>query len=234
MDRRKFNALSSSMLAGLMLAAHGRANALSLADLSNTDATKGLKTALEKGAISAIGLLGATDGFLGNDKVRIPLPHFLDEAAKLMRTFGQGGRIEELTTAMNRGAEAAVPMAKDLLVKAIQTMSVQDAKGLLSGGETAITQFFAQKTREPLAVKFQPVVTRATAKVQLADKYNQVAGKALELGLIQPQESNINQYVTGKALDGLYFMIGEEEKNIRKNPVGYGSSILSKVFGASL
>jgi hypothetical protein len=234
MDRRKFNALSTSALAGLLLVEHSRAHALTLADLSNTDAIKGLKTALEKGAVSAINLLGATDGFLGNDKVRIPLPNFLDEAAKLMRTFGQSARIDELITAMNRGAEAAVPMAKDLMVKAIQTMTVQDAKGLLSGGDTSITQFFAQKTRDPLAVKFLPAVSRATAKVQLADKYNQVAGKALEFGLIQPQEANINQYVTAKALDGLYLMIGEEEKNIRKNPMGYGSNILSKVFGVNL
>jgi hypothetical protein len=209
-----------------------RAHALTLADLSNADASKGLKTALEKGALSAIGLLGVTDGFMGNDKVRIPLPGSLNDAVKLLRTFGQGGRVDELIMAMNRGAEAAVPLAKDLLVNAVQTMSVTDAKGILSGGDTAVTSFFAAKTRPALAVKFLPVVNHATEKVGLADKYNDVAGKAAELGLMKKEDANIQQYVTGKTLDGLFFMISEEEKKIRANPVGYGSAILTKVFGA--
>jgi hypothetical protein len=102
----------------------------------------------------------------------------------------------------------------------------------LTGGNTAVTDFFASKTRPALAAKFLPVVTQATAKVGLADKYNQVAGKASEFGLVKKEDANIQQYVTGKTLDGLFFMISEEEKKIRQNPVGYGSSILSKVFGA--
>lgn len=232
MDRRQFNSVSMSALAVLGMTALHQAHALTLADLSNADASKGLKTALEKGALSAIGLLGVQDGFLGNEKVRIPLPGYLNDAANLLRTFGQAGRVDELITAMNRGAEAAVPMAKDLLLKAVQTMTVTDAKGILAGGETAVTSFFATKTRPDLAVKFLPVVTRATAKVGLADKYNQVAGKASELGLLKKEDANIQQYVTGKTLDGLYFMISEEEKKIRQNPVGYGSAIVSKVFGA--
>ncbi|MFZ3218453.1 MAG: DUF4197 domain-containing protein [Rhodoferax sp.] len=232
MDRRQFNSISMSALAVLGMTALQQAHALTLADISNADASKGLKTALEKGALSAIGLLGVQDGFLGNEKVRIPLPGYLNDAANLLRTFGQAGRVDELITAMNRGAEAAVPMAKDLLLKAVQTMTVTDAKGILSGGETAVTNFFASKTRPDLAVQFLPVVTRATAKVGLADKYNQVAGKASELGLLKKEDANIQQYVTGKTLDGLYFMISEEEKKIRQNPVGYGSAIVSKVFGA--
>lgn len=209
-----------------------QAHALTLADLTNGDATKGLKTALEKGAVAAVNLLGTTDGFLGNEKVRIPLPGYLEDAAKLLRTFGQGARVDELVTSMNRGAEAAVPMAKDLLVKAVQTMTVTDAKGILAGGDTAVTDFFATKTRPALATKFLPVVTKATERVGLADKYNQVAGKASELGLVKKEDANIQQYVTGKALDGLFLMISEEEKKIRQNPVAYGSSILTKVFGA--
>jgi hypothetical protein len=191
-----------------------------------------LKIALEKGALAAIGSLGTVDGFLGNEKVRIPLPSYLEDAAKLMRTFGQGAKVDELVTSMNRGAEAAVPMARDLLVKTVQTMSVNDAKGILSGGDTAVTQYFADKTRAPLGVKFLPIVSQATAKVGLADKYNQLAGRAADMGLIQRDAANIEQYVTGKALDGLFFMISEEERNIRQNPVAYGSSILTKVFGA--
>jgi hypothetical protein len=123
-------------------------------------------------------------------------------------------------------------MARDLLVKTVQTMSVNDAKGILTGGDTAVTQYFAEKTRAPLGVKFLPIVSRETAKVGLADKYNQLAGRAADMGLIQRDAANIEQYVTGKALDGLFFMISEEERKIRQNPVAYGSSILTKVFGA--
>jgi hypothetical protein len=232
MKRRHFNSVAVSAFTLLSVAAMEHAHALTLADLSNADASKGLKTALEKGALSAIGLLGVTDGFMGNDKVRIPLPGSLNDAVKLLRTFGQGGRVDELIMAMNRGAEAAVPLAKDLLVNAVQTMSVTDAKGILSGGDTAVTTFFETKTRPALAVKFLPVVSKATEKVGLAGKYNDVAGKAAELGLMKKEDANIQQYVTGKTLDGLFFMISEEEKKIRANPVGYGSAILTKVFGA--
>jgi hypothetical protein len=232
MKRRQFNLLPLFTLAGMAALAIEQAHALTLADLTSADASKGLKVALEKGALSAVNLLGAKDGFLGNDQVRIPLPGYLNDAAQLLRTFGQGAKVDELVTSMNRAAEAAVPMSKDILLKAVQTMSVTDAKGILSGGNTAVTEFFASKTRPALAVKFLPVVNQATAKVGLADKYNEVAGKASELGLLKKEDANIQQYVTGKTLDGLFFMISEEEKKIRQNPVGYGSTILSKVFGA--
>ena len=230
MDRRKFNSIP--LLAAVMLLAHQRAQALSLDDLSNKEASQGLKIALEKGALAAVSLLGQTDGFLGNDKVRIPLPGYLEDASKLLRTFGQGARIDELVTAMNRAAEAAVPMAKDLLVGAVKSMNVTDAKKILAGGDTSITSFFAEKTRAPLNIKFLPVVTQATAKVGLAEKYNQVAGKVADMGLVKKEDANIQQYVTGKSLDGLYLMIGEEEKKIRQNPVAAGSAVLEKVFGA--
>ena len=232
MDRRLFVARTASLLTLLTVSTWNQAYALTLADLSNTDATKGLKEALEKGALSAIGILGAENGFLGNERVRINLPGALNDAANLLRRFGQGGRVNELITAMNRGAEAAVPQAKSLLSNAVKTMSVNDAKGILSGGDTAVTDFFATKTRSALAVTFLPVVTRATEKVGLVDKYNEVAGKAAEVGLLRKEDANIQQYVTSKTLDGLFFMISEEEKKIRQNPVGYGGAILTKVFGA--
>ncbi len=232
MDRRHFGTLAGNGLAALVALAHMQARALTLADISNADASAGLKTALEKGALAAINLLGRPDGFLGNAKVRIPLPGFLDDAAKLLKTLGQQKRIDELLTSMNRAAEAAVPLAKDLLVDAVKSMNVSDAKKILSGGDTSVTGFFAEKTREPLAVKFLPVVTKATEKVGLAAKYNQVASKALGMGLVKKEDANIQQYVTGKSLDGLYYMIGEEEKKIRQDPVGTGSVLLKKVFGA--
>ncbi len=230
MDRRKFNSVSGSALAALILLAHVRANALSLADITDGEASQGLKAALEKGAIAAISLLGRKDGFLGNDKVKIPLPGFLDDAAKLLKTFGQGKRVDELLLSMNRAAESAVPMAKDLLVDAVKSMSVTDAKKILTGGDTSVTDFFAVKTRDPLGVKFLPVVTTATQKVDLASKYNRVASKASGMGLVSKEDANIETYVTGKTLDGLYFVIGEEEKKIRRDPVGTGSDILKKVF----
>jgi Protein of unknown function (DUF4197) len=199
---------------------------------SETDAAAGVRTALERGATSAVALLGRSDGFLANPKVRIELPGFLADAAKLLKATGQGKRVDELVTAMNRAAEAAVPQARALLVGAVKSMSVDDAVKIVKGGETSVTQFFSAKTRTPLGIQFQPIVARATEKVALARKYDAVAGKAAGFGLMKPEEANLNGYVTGKALDGLYFMIGEEGKKIRKDPVGTGSAILKKVFGA--
>ena len=231
MLKRQFSAFT--LISAVSLMAHFRdAQAISWADVTGNDASSGLQLVLEKGAAAAVGMLGAQDGFMGNDKVRIPLPGFLDDAAKLLKTLGQGKRVDELVTSMNRAAEAAVPLAKDLLVAAVKSMNVSDAKKILSGGETSVTGFFAEKTREPLAVKFLPVVTQATEKVGLAEKYNRVASKAAGLGLLKKEDANLQGYVTGKTLDGLYFMIGEEEKKIRQDPVGSGSAILKKVFGA--
>lgn len=231
MKRRQFTqSVSAAVL--LVLAARQQAWALSLADLSSKDATAGLKTALEKGALAAVGLLGQPGGFLDNPKVRIPLPGYLEDAAGLLRKLGQGQRVDELVTSLNRAAEAAVPMGKDLLVGAVKSMSVDDAKKILGGGDNSVTQFFEEKTRSPLGEKFLPVVTKATEKVGLIDKYNRVAGKAAGLGLVKKEDANVQQYVTGKSLDGLYTIIGEEERKIRQDPVGTGSAILKKVFGA--
>ncbi len=232
MDRRQFNTATVGSLSALLLSTYQHAYALSLSDLTQGEASQGLKLALEKGATIAVNLLGKPDGFMGNDKVRIPLPGYLEDAAKLMRTFGQSKPIDELVTAMNRAAEAAVPLAKDLLVKAVKNMNVTDAKNILSGGGDSVTKFFADKTREPLGITFLPIVTQATEKVGLAAKYNAIAGKAAGLGLVRKEDANIQQYVTGKSLDGLYLIIGEEEKKIRQNPMEAGSSLLSKVFGA--
>ncbi len=231
MQRRQFNQ-SLSAITLLVLAARQQAWALSLSDLTDKDASAGLKTALEKGALAAIGLLGKPGGFLDNPKVRIPLPGYLEDAADLLRKFGQSKRVDELVTSMNRAAESAVPMGKDLLVGAVKNMSVTDAKKILTGGDNSVTQFFADKTRAPLGEKFLPVVVKATEKVGLAEKYNKVASKAAGLGLVKKEDANIQQYVTGKSLDGLYTIIGEEERKIRQDPIGTGSAILKKVFGA--
>ncbi len=201
------------------------------AALSEIDAASGVRAALERGAAAAVALLGKTDGFLGNPQVRIPLPGMLQDAAAMLKATGQKKRIEELETAMNRAAEAAVPEAKALLASAVKSMSVNDAVQVVQGGDNSVTQFFANKTRTPLTEKFLPIVTRQTEKVALAAKYNAVAGKAMGLGLVKAEDANLQHYVTAKALDGLFFMIGEEERKIRQNPVGTGSAILKKVFG---
>ena len=226
MQRRKF---TSVLLSATAWGAWTPSWAISLTE---TDAASGIRVALERGATSAVNLLGKTDGFLGNPKVRIPLPGFLNDAAGFLRATGQQKRVDALETALNRAAEAAVPEAKALLVNAVKSMSVEDAKQVLTGGDNSVTQFFVGKTREPLGVKFLPIVTRATQKVALVDKYNAVAGKAASFGLLKPQDASIQSYVTEKALDGLYLMIGEEEKKIRADPIGTGSAILKKVFGS--
>lgn len=200
-------------------------------NLTEGDANAGIRTALERGANAAVALLGRPDGFLGNPLVKIELPGYLKDAAKLLKATGQGAKLDELVTAMNRAAEAAVPAAKPLLVKAVRDMSVEDGLKILKGGDDSVTTFFADKTREPLGQQFLPIVTRATERVALADKYNAVARKASGFGLVRGDEANIQQYVTGKALDGLFRIIGEEEKKIRRDPVGTGSAILKKVFG---
>ncbi len=199
--------------------------------VSETDAATGVRVALERGATAAVALLGRTDGFLGNPKVRIPLPGFLNNAARLLRATGQQKRADELVAAMNRAAELAVAEARPLLVNAVKSMSVEDALQVVRGGDDSVTQFFVGKTREPLGEKFLPIVTKATEKVSLAAKYNALADRASRLGLVKPQDANIQQYVTGKALDGLYLMIAEEERKIRANPVATGSAILKRVFG---
>lgn len=201
------------------------------AALGQSDAAAGIRAALERGAIAAVQLLGRNDGFLGNDKVRIPLPGYLQDVVKLMRAAGQGRKVDELVTAMNRAAELAVPEARALLVSAAKSVTVNDAVAIVRGGPTSVTDYFAGRTREPLSVKFLPIVTRATERVKLADRYNALAGKGAGLGLVKKDDANLQAYVTRKALDGLYLIIGEEEKKIRADPVRTGSKILAAVFG---
>jgi hypothetical protein len=190
-----------------------------------------VRTALERGAVVAVNLLGRTDGFFGNPQVRIPLPPAFDQVARVLRMVGQQRKLDELVLAMNRAAEAAVPEARNLLVQAVRSISIEDALQLVRGGDNAATEFFVRKTREPLGDRFLPIVTRATERVSVARKYNELAGKAASMGLMDEKQSRIEPYVTDKALDGLYFMIGEEERKIRRDPVGTGSAILQKVFG---
>ena len=201
------------------------------AALSEGDAAAGVRAALERGALAAVALLGKADGFMGNPLVRIPLPGYLKDVAKLLKATGQGKKVDELVLAMNRAAEAAVPVAKPLFVKAVKAISVDDALKVVRGGPTSVTDFFATKTRGPLSGEFLPIVTRATEKVSLAERYNAVAGKAAASGLVKGDDTNVQKYVTARALDGLFRMIGEEEKKIRADPVKTGSAILKQEIG---
>ena len=206
------------------------AASLDLSALSNTDAAAGLKEALNKGSVAAVAKLGVENGFLNNPKVKIALPDGLKQARQAMRFLGREQQFVALETAINRAAEAAVPQAKTLLVAAVKDMSVSDAKQILRGGNDSVTQFFKGKTQAPLALKFLPLVKTATDKVGLAQQYNGLAAQAAAFGVVKSEDARIENYVTRKALDGLYLMIAEEEKAIRQNPLSYGSAILKKVF----
>jgi hypothetical protein len=206
--------------------------ALSVADLSNKDATSGVKAALEKGADVAVSKLGQQNGFLNNEKVKIQLPSVLDKAMPLLKMTGQGKKLDDLQVSMNHAAESAVSMAKPLLIDAVRNMSVTDAKNILTGGDTSVTDFFRAKTAAPLGKQFLPIVKGITDKNGLSSKYNGLMDKVGGSIHVPEDQKTVEGYVTQRALDGLYLMIGEEEKAIRKDPVGTGSTILSKVFGA--
>ena len=216
----------------IILAVFASAAAAQLDRLTNQDAVSGLRAALEKGTGVAVDLLGKTDGFLGNGAVKIPLPDSLKKYENLMRRVGMGKYADELILTMNRAAEAAVPEATKLFVDSIRKMSVQDAKGILTGGQTSGTDYFRRTTTDPLRERFLPIVKKATARVKLAEKYNQYAQKGVQFGLVKKEQANLDDYVTQKALDGLFFMVAEEEKKIRQDPVKAGSDIIRKVFGA--
>ena len=211
-----------------------RAYAFSLADLTQSDASAGIKTALQKGADVAVQLLGKQDGFWGNELVRIALPDWIKKAEKGLKLIGRGKDIDDLKLQINRAAEQAVPLSKKLLSDAVKGMSLQDAKSILQGGDNAVTMFFKDKTQQPVNAQFLPVVTNVTKKIGLANQYNKVAGQIEQTGLVKlkPEQRKVETHVTTKALDGLYFMIGEEEKKIRKDPVGTGSALLQRVFGS--
>ncbi|MBL0353888.1 MAG: DUF4197 domain-containing protein [Dechloromonas sp.] len=208
------------------------AQAAGLDAISAGDASAGVKAALSKGADYAVSTLGKENGFLDNSKVKIPLPGYLQTAEKGLRMFGMGKQADELIDTMNHAAEKAVAQAGPILSDSIKKMSVQDAKGILTGGEDSVTQYFKRTSTDQLTAKFTPIVKDSTKKLQLAEQYNQFAGKAASSGLINKKDADIDGYVTQKAIDGLFVMIAEEEKKLRSNPLGAGSDLLKKVFGA--
>jgi hypothetical protein len=203
-----------------------------LSSISNSEASSGLKQALHEGSVAAVAKLGVENGFFTNPQVKIPLPPALKKVESALRIAGMRKQADELVLSMNRAAEQAVPEAKQLLADAVSKMTLQDAKGILSGGQTSVTDYFKRTTSAQLTQRFLPIVKKTTERVGLAQQYNSLAGQGVSLGLIKKDQSTVEGYVTQKALDGLYFMIGEQEKAFRTNPLGATSDIVKKVFGA--
>ncbi len=210
----------------------GAAYGADVNSLSNADASAGLKKALDQGIDHAVAKLGMPGGFLDDPAVKIPLPPKLAKAEGAMRMLGMGAQADELVTAMNRAAEAAIPQSKVLLKQALKQMTLEDAKQILTGGDDSATQYFKRVTYGPLKIKFAPIIDEATAKVKLAQTYDAVAGKAVALGVLKPEDASLQAYVTDKTLDGLFLMMAQEERAIRKDPLGQASDLLKRVFSA--
>lgn len=217
------------LLAGALLSVN--AFALSLSDLSQSDASGGLKDALTQGAQIAVKQLSQPGGFSNDPDVRIELPGKLGKAAKTMKQFGMGAQVDQLEASMNKAAEAAMPQAQALLVDAVKKMTVTDAKGILQGGEHSATDYLNRSSREQLRAKFLPIIKQATDQVGVAKQYNAFASQAAAFGVVDAKSANIENYVTEEALDGLFKIIAEQEKTIRQNPTAAATGLAKKVFG---
>lgn len=220
---------SSLLILALLI---GVPAAAQLQALSSKDAAGGLRAALSQGIGTAVAQLGANNGFLNDPKVAIPLPPALEKADRALRMVGMSGQADELRVTMNHAAEQAVAQAKPVFEDALRRMTLTDARAILTGGDDAGTQYFRQATSAQLSVKFRPIVAAATARLKLASQYDQVAGKAAQFGLISSADANLDDYVTARALDGLFSRIADEERAIRKDPLGQANSLIKKVFGA--
>lgn len=202
------------------------------ASLSDEDAADSVKQALTQSVNAAVDKLGATNGFLNNPQVKIPLPGSLRKAESAMRTLGMSKYADSLIMTMNRAAEAAATEARPLLLEAVRKMPLDDAKALLTGGNDAATQYFRNNTSDALTQKVSPIVKNATDQTGLVRKYNEFAGKGAKFGLVAEKDANIENYVTQKILDGIYLTMAEEERVIRNDPMGQSSQLLQRVFGS--
>lgn len=203
-----------------------------LTQFSTQDQVEALRQALTQGAETAVSTLSKQDGYLNNAKVRIPLPENLQKADKTLRRFGLGKYSDELVTTMNRAAEAAVPEAKVLLFDAVKQMTVADAKAILTGPNDAATQYFRKATETPLTGRFEPIVSNAMRKVKLAESYNRFAKQGARFGLLDQRDARLEDYITRKALDGLFIMMAEQEIAIRANPLQATGELAKKIFSA--
>ena len=199
--------------------------------LNEADAAAGVRGALQRAAAAAVASLGRQDGFLGNPRVKIGLPPALEQAGEVMRKLGQGRKVDELVSGMNRAAEQAVPLARPLFENAIRRISVEDAIGLVRGGDTAVSDFFAAKTREPLTAAFGPVVKPVTDRLALARRHDELSERAARLGLVKGEPRRVHEHVTERAMQGLFTVLAEEERKLRADPVAAGTELLRRVFG---
>jgi hypothetical protein len=203
------------------------------ANVTDIEISRGLKEALGKGVRFAINTLGQEDGFFKSPRVKIPLPGSLQKIEKGLRYAGQGRAVDDFILSMNRAAEKAVPIAIDVFVDAISQMTFDDARNILfSDRDDSATQFFRRTSEETLREKFRPIVEEVTEKVGVTQKYKAMTAKAgFAAALLGKDATDLDGYVTQKALDGLFLLVADEEKKIRKNPLGRTTDILRKVFG---
>lgn len=202
-------------------------------NISDSKISLGLKEALSKGVVYAVDNLGREDGFFRNADVKIPLPKSLKSAARVARFAGYGDRVDAFELSLNRAAEEAVPVAVDVFVDSIKQMTFNDAKNILfSGQDDAATQFFRRTTEDKLRGKFRPIVEDFTAETGVTQSYKNMIDKAgFMAAFIGDDAKDLDGYITEKALDGVFYMVAQEEKKIRKDPIGRTTQILRDVFG---
>lgn len=202
--------------------------------LGNDKITAGLKEALQVSTTNAVAKTGRQDGFLKNEAIKILLPEKLRSVGSGLRLVGMGSQLDKLEIGMNRAAEQATPEAKQIFLNALMQMSINDARGILSGSDTAATDYFRSKSSADLAIAFKPIVHRSLQNVGVVQQYEQLRQNSIAAPMLRNQKFDLDSYVVGKTLDGLFHVLGEEETKIRKNPAAQTSAILREVFGSRL
>lgn len=199
--------------------------------LSDAKIGSGLKEALKIGTENTVNLTGKTDGYLMNQAIKILMPEKLHTLEKGLRVVGYGPQVDEFVLSMNRAAEKAAPFAKQIFWDAIGEMTFEDARKILSGHETAATDYFKGKTTDKLTVVFKPIVDKAMDEVGVTHQYKELVGRFHAIPFVKSETFDIDQYVVTKAFDGLFHVLGEEEKKIRTNPAARVTDLLREVFG---
>lgn len=199
--------------------------------LSNSEMAEGLKQALQKGVDHAIENLGSRDGFLANPKVKIPMPDYLQQVEQILRKTGQDQYADQFVTSMNRAAEQAVPLTADVLREGVRDLTIEQAKNIVNGPDDAATRYLRQQGGDQLRSRIAPMVAEMTEKVGVTRYYKQLFGNLGFMGnMINPEDYDIDRYVTDKTVDGLFAMLAEQEKLIRENPLERTTDLLKRVF----
>lgn len=191
----------------------------------------GLKEALRVGVDNAVTLTGRTNGYFANQAIKIRMPERLRSVESGLRAAGQGAQVDEFVLSMNRAAERAAPLGRDIFVDALTAMSFGDARRILGGGNTAATEYFKAKTTDRLGAAFRPVVERAMSEVGVTRRYRELVGRAQAIPFVRLEALDLDQYVVGKGLDGLFHVVGQEEQKIRREPTARVTELLREVFG---